>query len=107
MILENVFVDGIDRYKKKFASCTKLDYMGVKDSILTFEAFEALEPKYFPFYENEDISERYDNKFGLMYRPIFQREGQVQYADFEEAQEEAIPCHSRMGITRESIMTHS
>jgi hypothetical protein len=31
----------------------------------------------------------------------------VQYADFEEAQEEAIPCHSRRGLTRESIMTHS
>jgi hypothetical protein len=31
----------------------------------------------------------------------------VQYADFEEAQEEAIPCHSRRGIKRESIMTHS
>jgi hypothetical protein len=32
---------------------------------------------------------------------------QVQYADFEEAQEEAIPCHSHRGIKRESIMTHS
>jgi hypothetical protein len=31
----------------------------------------------------------------------------MQYADFEEAQEEAIPCHSRRGIKRESIMTHS
>jgi hypothetical protein len=31
----------------------------------------------------------------------------VQYADFEEAQEEAIPCHSHRGIKRESIMTHS
>jgi hypothetical protein len=31
----------------------------------------------------------------------------VQYADFEEAQEEAIPRHSRRGLTRESIMTHS
>jgi hypothetical protein len=31
----------------------------------------------------------------------------LQYADFEEAQEEAIPCHSRRGIKRESIMTHS
>jgi hypothetical protein len=33
--------------------------------------------------------------------------GQVQYVDFKEAQEEAIPCHSRRGLTRESIMTHS
>jgi hypothetical protein len=32
---------------------------------------------------------------------------QLQYADFEEAQEEVIPCHSRRGLTRESIMTHS
>jgi hypothetical protein len=32
---------------------------------------------------------------------------ELQYADFEEAQEEAIPCHSRRGIKRESIMTHS
>jgi hypothetical protein len=32
---------------------------------------------------------------------------QMQYADFEEAQEEAIPCHSCRGIKRESIMTHS
>jgi hypothetical protein len=31
----------------------------------------------------------------------------VQYADLEEAQEEGIPCHSRRGIKRESIMTHS
>jgi hypothetical protein len=31
----------------------------------------------------------------------------LQYADFEEAQEEAIPCHSRRGIKRKSIMTHS
>jgi hypothetical protein len=31
----------------------------------------------------------------------------LQYADFEETQEEAIPCHSRRGLTRESIMTHS
>jgi hypothetical protein len=31
----------------------------------------------------------------------------VQYADLEEAQEEAIPCRSRRGIKRESIMTHS
>jgi hypothetical protein len=37
----------------------------------------------------------------------FQWVMQVQYADFEEAQEEAIPCHSRRGLTRESIMTHS
>jgi hypothetical protein len=32
---------------------------------------------------------------------------QVQYANFEEAQEEAIPCHSRKGIKRESNMTHA
>jgi hypothetical protein len=32
---------------------------------------------------------------------------EVQYADFEETQEEAIPCHSRRELTRESIMTHS
>jgi hypothetical protein len=31
----------------------------------------------------------------------------VQYADCEEAQKEAIPCHSRRGIKCESIMTHS
>jgi hypothetical protein len=31
----------------------------------------------------------------------------LQYEDFEEAQEEAILCHSRRGIKRESIMTHS
>jgi hypothetical protein len=31
----------------------------------------------------------------------------VQYVDFEEAQEEAIPCHSRKGIKRESNMTHA
>jgi hypothetical protein len=31
----------------------------------------------------------------------------LQYADFEEAQEEAIPCHSRRGMKCESIMTHS
>jgi hypothetical protein len=31
----------------------------------------------------------------------------LQYADFEEAQAEAIPWHSRRGLTRESIMTHS
>jgi hypothetical protein len=32
---------------------------------------------------------------------------ELQYADFEEVQEEAIPCHSRRGIKRESTMTHS
>jgi hypothetical protein len=32
---------------------------------------------------------------------------EMQYADFEEAQEEAIQCHSCRGIKRESIMTHS
>jgi hypothetical protein len=31
----------------------------------------------------------------------------VQYANFEEAHEEAIPCHSRKGIKRESNMTHA
>jgi hypothetical protein len=37
----------------------------------------------------------------------FTIEDEMQYADFEEAQEEAILCHSRRGLTRESIMTHS
>jgi hypothetical protein len=31
----------------------------------------------------------------------------LQYADFEEAQEEAILCHSCRGLMRESIMSHS
>jgi hypothetical protein len=31
----------------------------------------------------------------------------VQYVDFEEAQEEAMMCHSRKGVKRESIMIHA
>jgi hypothetical protein len=49
----------------------------------------------------KSLKKRHDGP--LILRPLLL----VQYADFEEAQEEAIPCHSRRGIKRESIMTHS
>jgi hypothetical protein len=46
-------------------------------------------------------------KWGLELQSIRSDMEKMQYADFEEAQEEAIPCHSRRGLTCESIMTHS
>jgi len=74
VILENVFIEGIKRYKNTFSGCNKIESRGVDESILVFEQ---LDQKYFPFFDDTDrFEDRYDQKFGLMYRPIFQRESE-------------------------------